>query len=243
MIPYSSCARRRPGEISQMHPIDASVSHSSSGSAAQPGGVVLAEHRKTPPDVGTDRVVEREVDVDGLRVQVEGVGVHVRDVQPFEEAFGNRLPVGRERRFGDRRVVLHLVAAERADLRVEVAQVGGDVDRVVAPQDDPDEAVPFLTRELDEPVLVQVEPVVAVAQRHPDEMAPGVVDPRVVRAGEAALVAATQHGLGAAVPAVVEERVGHAVLVARDQHRPPDRVADEVVVGFGDLVRRRERER
>ena len=121
----------------------------------QPCRFVLAEHRQSPANVRPDRVDEREVDVGRLRVEVERVGVDERNVQSLEQTLGHRLPVGRYRRLGQRRVVLHLVAAELADLRVEIAEMRRHVDRVVALQHDPHEAVTFLARQLHQPVAAK----------------------------------------------------------------------------------------
>ena len=73
------------------------------------------------------------------------------------------------------------------------------------------QTVAFFARKLYQPVRREIEPGVAVTERHPDELALGVVHPGVVRTREPTGVATALHGLGAAVTAVVHEGVSDAV--------------------------------
>ncbi len=96
--------------------------------------------------------------------------------------------------------------------------MGGHVDRMAPAHDDPHEAVSLFARQLDQRVGREVEAVMAVPHRHADELAPGVVDPGVVGAGEPPGVAAPLRRFGSAVAAVVQEGMGGPVLVPGDQH-------------------------
>src|ERR1019366_8768230 len=74
------------------------------------------------------------------------------------------------------------------------------------------------SKALPAPVRREIEPGVAVTERHPDELALGVVHPGVVRTREPTGVATAVHGLGATVTAVVHEGVSDAVLVACQEY-------------------------
>jgi hypothetical protein len=107
-----------------------------------------------------------------------------------------------------------------------------DVDRLTDGEHDPDEAMAFLARQLDEPVVVTDESVEAILAGDADQAARAVVGPRVVRAGVAASVAASVGGrLAAAVAAVIEERVGGPAGVSGEQDRGAEDVPHDEVVG------------
>src|SRR3954452_8639769 len=112
----------------------------------------------------------------------------------------------------------------------------GDIDWMIPLEYHPNESVTLLTRQLDQCEVGEVELVVAVPQRHPDERSGAVIHPAVIRAREPAGVAAPARRFRASVAAIVQEGMGHTVLVAGDEHRTANGVANDEVVGTGDLA-------
>ena len=129
-----------------------------------------------------------------------------------------------------------------AELGIERSQVARHVDLLACSQLHPDQAVPFLAGQRHQAVFGPVQFGKSLLAGQPDQAARVVVGPGVVRAGEAPRVAAALGRLAAAVTAVVEERPDDTVAVAAHEHRGPEDLAHQVVVGLGQLGTDRQRQ-
>ncbi len=96
-------------------------------------------------------------------------------------------------------------------------------------------AVAFLGGQLDQPGHIQLTE--RVVTRDADQRPPGVVAPRVIRAGESPSRAAVFVGqASAAVSTDVEQCPDLAVVAANDDDRTPDDVVGEVIAGLADIA-------
>src|SRR5580692_5283792 len=103
-----------------------------------------------------------------------------------------------------------------------------NIDRLPRCEHHPYKAVTFLACELDQAELAIVERRISVRQRRAYQLALRVVGPGVIRAGKSSRFAAALRWFGPAVAAIIEKRVRHAVLVARQQDRSTHCRAHEV---------------
>src|SRR3984957_13410069 len=109
-----------------------------------------------------------------------------------------------------------------------------DVDRTARREDHPYEPMTLLARELDQAELAIVERCVSIRQRRAYQLALGVVGPGMIRTRKPPRFTAALRGLGAAVTAIIEERVRDAVLVASQQVRSTHCRAHEISVRLGN---------
>jgi hypothetical protein len=72
-------------------------------------------------------------------------------------------------------------------------------------------------------------PPITLAQRHAGQVAFTVIGPGMTSAGKALGIAAALGRLGAAMAAIIQEGVSDTILVAGDQHRTADSVADDII--------------
>ena len=190
--------------------------------------------------MATERVEDRRV---GQRVHADdALTVDVGEVVVLGERLEGGLPVHRrvERPFLEELVSSQVPLRE---LGIEGSEVGVQVDPGVGGQHDPHEPVALLARELDQAVGPAIDRFEPLLTRQADQLALGVVGPRVVRAREATGRPATVGRSGTAVTAVVEEGPDPTVVTTGHQHRGPDRLTHDEVVGLRQLRRAGQRQR
>ena len=129
---------------------------------------------------------------------------------------GGELPVGAVEHGLDR-VAVELVEAEHRQGVVHAGEPLGGVEVEVGGEHGEHHPGPLVGRQLDQPAHVELPE--RVLARHPDDGTLGVVDPRVVRAREPALVPAALGDGRPPVAADVEERAGDPVVAADDEDR------------------------
>ena len=166
--------------------------------------------------------------------RVQGPVVHGGEVVALHEVLGQALPVRVPR--------LRLAVTEHHVLHVVVAHQGHEPleprreRRRLPVEVDEEESLPHLRRDLGQPAARRVEIIAPLDERRPQQPAPQVVGPRVVRALEMLRAAATARDRHPAVPAHVGEHPKPVVVAPHHQQRLTEQVRRPVVAGRRRLL-------